>query len=179
MDKALVGRDIPDISRDFKNAGVRLDSLYPSLKVPIGWIGMDRLRKHIHEALVKTYQSYREVFQKPMVDEAIDAISEDDCIDFGYLDEAMQQRVIEKIAKEPSARLDLAPEKIDVGQAPETLAQNRKLITDSFGKEAFKKRLIHAYEELLNAPTDGVEMLSTQKVVLQFLEPRRFNLLRT
>jgi len=179
MQKPLVGRDLPDISRDFKDVGIRLESLYPSLQIPIGWLGLDQLRRHIHEGLVKNYQGYRQSFQKPMVDEAIDAISQGDCVDFGYLDEELQQSVIEKVASSEQARLELSPEKIDVPQAPEILLQNRERITESFGKEAFKQRITTAYNELTEAPAAPVEMLSSEAVVMQFLEPRRFNLLRT
>ncbi|MCB1120751.1 MAG: hypothetical protein KJT03_04335, partial [Verrucomicrobiae bacterium] len=53
--KQLIGRDLPDITGDFKDAGIRLDNLYTRLEVPIAWIGYERLRERVHASLFRYY----------------------------------------------------------------------------------------------------------------------------
>jgi hypothetical protein len=123
----LVGRDLPEITRDFTECGIHLEGLYPRLDVPIAWVGEDLLRKTLHSGLVRYYQSYRQVFQKSMTDEAYETMIQGDQVDFGRLDESMQESVIELVCKNQSLKLDFAPEKLDRLLPNEDMAANRPL----------------------------------------------------
>ena len=175
----LVGRNLPDITQDFTHTGIRLHGLYPRLDVPIAWVGKDRLRQSVHEGLVRYYQSYRQVFNKPMTDQALDAIIQGDTVDFGYLDEAMQSTVIELVSRNPSLRLDFAPEKLDRFLSQVEIEQNRQAIKTHFNPEAYGERLLKIYQDLANSTASTTEFLNTTDVLNCFLDPKRFNLLRT
>ena len=179
IEAQLVGRDLPEITSDFTHTGIRLDGLYPRLDVPIAWVGKERLRKTVHKALVTYYQSYRQVFEKPMTDQALDSIIQGDTVDFGYLDEGMQTTVIELVAENPSLRLDFAPEKLDCFLSPEEVVRNRNKIRQHFNPSAYGQRLLGIYLNLANSGSSTTDFLDTTAVLNCFLDPRRFNLLRT
>jgi len=175
----LVGRDLPDITRDFAHTGIQLNGLYPRLDIPIAWVGKDRLRKTVHEALVRYYQSYRQPFSKPMTERALDTMVHGDLVDFGCLDEPMQKTVIELVAENPSLKLDFAPEKLDRLLSEKELGRNYDAIVSHFNPLAYSKALSHIYSNLANATSSQAEYLDTVSVLNCFLDPRRFNLLRT
>lgn len=175
----LVGRDLPDITKDFTEANIRLEGLYPRLDIPVAWVGRDNLKKSIHNGLVRYYQSYRQEFNKQMTEDAIDAITHDDVVDFGFLDENMQASAIERVAMNPALRLDFAPEKLDRFLTPQEIEHNRQAIQTHFNPESYGKRLIGIYQNLADSNSSQVEFLNASKVLNCFLDPRRFNLLRT
>lgn len=175
----LVGRDLPDITSDFTGTGIRLDGLYPRLDVPIAWIGKERLRRALHDALVGYYRSYHQVFEKHMTDDALEAIIEGDLVDFGYLDESMQSTVIETVAENPSLKLDFAPEKLDCFLSETEIAHNRRIIREQFNPEAYGQNLLGIYRGLAESRSSKAEFLDTAAVLRCFLDPKRFNLLRT
>ena len=175
----LVGRDLPDITSDFTRTGIRLDGLYPRLDVPIAWVGKERLRQTIHESLISYYQSYRQTFQKFMVEEALEAILQGDMVDFGYLDESMQADVIKQVAQNSLLKLDFAPEKLDCFLSDAGVKRNREIIKRQFNPEAYGQRLLGIYEGLACSKSTPAEFLDTPSVLNCFLDPKRFNLLRT
>jgi len=178
-DAQLVGRDLPDITSTFTDQGIRFEGLYPRLDVPISWIGENYLRKTVHQALVRHYQNYRQVFQKPMTDEAMDNITQEDLVDFGRLNQSMQKTVIEMVNQNKSLKLDFAPEKLDRLLSPKQMEDNRVSIQRSFNTKTYGKTLIAIYQNILNAPAAAPDFLDTTEVLKSFLNPRYFNLLRT
>ena len=175
----LTGRDLPEITSNFSQCGIHLHGLYQRLDVPIGWVGKERLRKTIHEALVRYYQGYRQTFQKEMTDLAMDTITNGDMVDFGRLDEDMQEAVIELVSQNPSLKLDFAPEKLDRLLSDQELEENRRAIEKHFNTTAYGKKLMGIYETILTAENCRPEFMDTVAVLNAFMDPRRFTLLRT
>lgn len=175
----LVGRDLPDITTDFAETGIRLDGLYPRLDVPIAWVGKERLRTSVHDSLFRYYQRYRQPFKKSMTEEALDSIIQGDTVDFGYLDEAMQASIIEMVSKSPSLRLNFTPEKLDCFLSDRVVDLNREAIMKHFNPQAYGERLLLIYKGLVESKVSQTDFLNTTTVLNCFLNPRRFNLLRT
>lgn len=175
----LVGRDLPEITRDFLGYGIHLEGLYPRLDVPVAWVGMDLLKSTVHNALVRYYQSYRQPFRKDMTEQALDEIVRGDLVDFGRLDEAMQESVIEKVSNNPSLKLDFAPEKLDRFLSPEEIEENRRVVQQHFNIDAYGETLLAIYSSLLESNASRPDFLDTEAVLKTFLDPRRFYLLRT
>jgi len=57
--RPLVGRDLPEITGDFRRAGVQLDRLRPRIEVPVDWLGADAVRQRIATAYRRTPAEYR------------------------------------------------------------------------------------------------------------------------
>jgi hypothetical protein len=179
IDAQLVGRDLPEITQDFAEYGIHLEGLYPRLDIPLAWVGKDRLRKTVHDGLVRYYQTYRQVFHKSMTDDAYEDMTQGDLVDFGRLDESMQESVIELICKNKTLKLDFAPEKLDRLLPSETIKTNRNAIEMHFNPQTYGRTLVGIYESIVESTPTHPGFLDTTKVLQAFMDPRRFNLLRT
>lgn len=91
---ALVGRDLPEITADFLQSGIRLDLLKPRLLVPIDWVGRVALRSAMAESYRKVLAAYGHP-EPPDLSGQILARTGEDLVDFGDLDEPLQQRIIQ------------------------------------------------------------------------------------
>lgn len=175
----LVGRDLPEITQDFADYGIHLEGLYPRLDVPLAWVGKERLRKTVHAGLVRYYQNYRQVFQKSMTDDAYEDMTQGDLVDFGRLDESMQESVIELVCQNKSLKLDFAPEKLDRLLPREAMETNRNAVEANFNPGDYGMNLVTIYDSIVQNNSSSTDFLDTEKVLQAFMDPRRFNLLRT
>ena len=62
---------------------------------------------------------------------------------------------------------------------PKMIAENHQAVAANFGVRDYGKRLVGYYEQLLRAPAEPVEWLDPDRLLDEFLDPVRFNLLRT
>ena len=95
FNKSLVGRDLPEITGDFKEKRVNLNSLYPSLLIPVECLGEERIRQKMADALIRYYDDYD--WEKPSNDTiecAYNAACHEKMIDFGRIDEELQKSAI-------------------------------------------------------------------------------------
>jgi hypothetical protein len=145
--KSVEGRMLADIGRDFIEAGLALDHLYPQLKVPIDWIGRDRLLRRFQDSYNRNCQRFgfasrmapAEVFTAPL--------QHADTIDFGLLDEPLQGMLIERIHSQ-TARLEdmkaLNPALHRMGRRPrstERIDANREVVIATYGIKGYGQRL--------------------------------------
>ena len=84
--EALVGRDLPEITADFRLAGLRLDWLEPRLQVPVQWIGADRIRQTVLDAYRLTLEAYGRT-QPADLSAALEGKMKNGLVDFGDLDD--------------------------------------------------------------------------------------------
>ena len=167
-DRPLVGRNLPDITGDFSELGVDLSTLYESLPVPVEWVGEQQLQETLHREMTACFKSY----QRPL----IYPLCRSDTIDFGNLNEALQEKVITRVLNDSEARERIGA--LPIGP-PKMIAENHQAVAANFGVRDYGKRLVGYYEQLLRAPTEPVEWLDPDRLLDEFLDPVRFNLLRT
>lgn len=183
FDKALIGRDIPEITRDFTANGIALDGLYRRIDVPLDWCGgRDTLRDHLLVHMRKVYRHYERELSPDDLDRATTCILKDDRVDFGRLDEALQCRVIDQLRDDPARARELEPDALPAPAPASTIADNREKIFRHYSTEAYADRLDGIYRTLAEASgaTGGaVDFLDPARVLDPFLDPLRFNLLRT
>ncbi len=154
-DKFLWGRDLHEITSDFKKDGLRLNHLYTALRMPLTWIETDGF-DHIWQKAVRT--SWRK-FGRSRVRFDLQAefkrLTADGTIDFGLLNEQFQQRVVRKILSDSKARsefLALNPFVAECGHFPdslETIEKNRHLVQKEYSKKAYQKTLLAVYQAVL------------------------------
>ena len=53
-----MGRDLPEITRDFTELGIRLDWLHPLLRVPVEWVGIKSFRQTILDEYGRALAAY-------------------------------------------------------------------------------------------------------------------------
>ncbi|MEX0330537.1 MAG: hypothetical protein AB3N64_03855 [Puniceicoccaceae bacterium] len=176
--KQLCGRDLPEITRDFKDNNIRLADLYEELPVPCSSFASDKLRERYSDSLASTYAAYGRTTDRELLDEAWDAITSGGQIDFGRLDEIAQAEVIRYTKDHPSAIQSPLPSLPDLLDH-EALQVNAERIRSTYGLTQYGTLLRQIYHTVLEAPAEEVLGLPSEAVLQEFLDTRRFNLLRT
>ena len=179
VNRPLCGRNLPDITAEFSSAGVDLSSLYDRLEVPIEWIGMQVFRERISSSLRESWGQYGRVVTERDESRAVDGAVCDGRVDFGRLDEPLQEAVIRRLSASVEARNELRPPSLILKSASPPVAANRSAIQEGFNIDQYGTTLEGLYKALLDAPTRAVEELAPDAVLDQFLNPSTFSLLRT
>lgn len=178
--RPVFGRDLPGITADFKRTGLDLGLLYSRLLVPVAWVGLDEVRSTIATGLCTLRAAYGRDTGNTEVEAALAAALGSDGVDFGCLNEALQERVLRRVASDAGARAEgrLA---LAVGEPPPgLLAHNRRVVQEHYGEKMYGQRLFAMYQGLSNAAEGGgLSTLQADTLLDQFLDPAHFNLLRT
>ncbi len=195
-DRPLMGRDLPEITRDFTEAGLDLAGLSDRLGIPAGWIDRSLLK----EVILSAYRTALATYHRPAppdLPDRVDARLRSETIDFGDLDEAFQAAVIERVVHQPSARDELlaanpwirANARVKPLERPgrtacldtESFVQsNAEVVRREFSLEPGGMRLAAVYGAILNSPRGReIQPLARPGAILdRFLEFDRFRLLR-
>lgn len=176
--KAIVGRDLPDITADFKARGIQLEHLYPSLPLPAEWIDKNALATAIGKGLGAAYAAYDRPLPHQALECALDAIHPTpDTIDFGGLNEALQKSVIERVRADPSAKKQLAPLESFNDIIP--ITHNADQVVGSYSLPNYAEKLMRIYRSIQPGPGGPTSYIEPAKILDEFLQPERFRLLRT
>lgn len=177
----LVGRNLPEITRDFDAYQVDLSHLYNRLMAPLAWIGESRLRRRLGEALTRSRTRYGLPTTEEDVDLALASCTADGCVDVGRLDEPMQEDVLRRLASGRGAASEMLPatlpDPVALGAATE---RNRQAVTRGFALSAYGQRLHDLYQCVAaSSATAAPQAGDARRVVDFFASPERFCLLRS
>jgi hypothetical protein len=175
--KPLCGRDLPDITQDFKTSGLNLESLYARLDVPVDWVGETAFKRALKRGLSQTYQAYGQAMPEQALTDAFEGATASDRVDFGRLDEPLQEAVLKRVCADPGARAWVEPGRLNPRQ--DTTASNAALVAEAYSLGVYQKQLTGLYQQLSQAPLHAPEFLDPARVLSAFLQPERFQLLRT
>ncbi len=178
--RPLAGRDLPEMTEGFKKEGMRFPSLYSRAGIPVEWIGVDAFRRKVETGLAQMMSAYGRAPLAGDVDLAVAAATEGDLVDFGRLDEAFQEQVIQKVRRSPALRAAVKPS----GPAPdltpeETIGVNRRIVELHYGAAQYGARLMESYRALMGRVAAPVGTLHAETLLDKFLSPERFFLIRT
>lgn len=178
--RPLVGRDLPEITRDFTADGLDLAGLYQHLDVPLDWLDQDRLRRTMDRALQDVMTAYGRTAMPADLELLWDSAVRDGSIDFGRLDEAAQQEAIRHLASGDAGHLDLAPQHLAGTLPADLVTHNRAVAERDYSIAGYARRLQHIYRSLLDAPVETeLDAADGTALVDRFLAPERLFLLRT
>ncbi|ADE54181.1 hypothetical protein [Coraliomargarita akajimensis] len=174
--KSIVGRDLPEITADFKASGIDLSGLYDCIPIPDHWVDLSQLRNRIEFELNKAYAAYGRRLPKDAIDHAMQGIRPaEGLIDFAGLEESQQELIIERIACFKEARQDLPRTELQICE-PSNQADH---IRTSYSFQSYAERVSNIYQSLLSVQTSSVDHLDQSLILDAFLQPERFRLLRT
>ncbi|MEA3412965.1 MAG: glycosyltransferase [Pseudomonadota bacterium] len=178
--KAVAGRDLPEQTSDFRDEGVDLNHLYQRVAVPRDWFDDETLRNKARSALEHSMSSYGRVPGPGDAERALRAWTHGDTIDFGRLDEALQQQAILRIARSDGGRRDVSPTALALPEPGSgVVSHNRRIIEETWGIEAYGDRLLGLYEDMLATPASHTPgALDGDRLLDRFLAPERLYLLR-
>lgn len=176
--KAVLGRNLQDITGDFVQQGILLDHLYDRLPVPWDWLDRTEVEQRLRTFVHRQFHAY-DLAPSPVwlakFEEGINRSGPD----FGMLDEALQREVIEKLMKDPGMARSVEGWRIPALPEPSRIETNAQRIRHGFGVPAYGERLRKIYEDIASE-NDSVSTgtLAPEAVVRQFLAPHRLTLLR-
>ncbi len=177
--RPVAGRDLPEITNEFRDTGVRIHNLYHRLEVPLSWIGADKFRRILNHGLLQTYRAYGRCVTSNDRDRAYEAAVRENNVDFGRLNEALQLAVIDRIRNYPRLRHKIQPLNLDQGLKHSDVVYNAKVIGKTYNLKQYGARLMSIYNKLLKANVEPVFCLSASRLLDEFLDSNRFFLLRT
>ena len=177
--RPLVGRNLPEITEDFKAAGLDLSGLYGRVDVPVEWLGKETLRDKIRLALREYFQAYGRQPPPHAEERAFAASVERDRVDLGRLDESLQEQVIRTVCDSARARRELyLPSLGPFGKQGDVIERNRRLVLREFSLENYGERLARIYKRIMESDVGSCGALSSETLLEKFLAPERFSLLR-
>lgn len=175
--RAVAGRNLPDVTVDFREAGVQLGGLYDRLEVPLEWVGRERVSAAIAGGLEQLHRAYGRSCDASAVEAAVAAAVCGDRVDFGRLDESLQEAVLRRMAA--GECLPLEPATLLAAASRGLIERNREAVLQHFNAEQYGRRLMAVYEALLKGGQDAGGGPDAARLLDQFLAPGRFHLLRT
>ncbi len=178
--KAIIGRDLPQITEDFKEKGIELDNLYTNIGIPIEWITLDHLRQQLKSMLQATYEAYKMPLPHLAVDRALQAIMVDkNHIDFAGLDESLQIKILDKLIKSPELKTRILFKANFDKASSSQIHTNIRIIREQFGLPNYAKTLSSLYTKLYETSREVPTFLDSNQLLKAFLTPENFRLLRT
>lgn len=179
--RPVVGRDLPEITAEFKAAGLDMSACYRACAVPQDWIAGDALRARLVARLTASRATYGLPTTNNDVEAAWSALWVDtDRVDFGRLDEEEQVRILQTLHSSTAAQQAVQPTALDAGNGVgrERVAANQKVVRSHYGLQAYGRQLATLYTHIgiTNAIPTAIDPAA---VITAFLDPHRFQLLRT
>lgn len=179
-EKFLCGRNIPEITQDFSNLGINLNHLYQRININLEHLkNKGSIKSKIQTILEKFFLEYRQEIPSNAAEIAYQSMVQNDQIDFGRLDEALQEEIILSIAKSTMARDEIRSqvklERID----SKIILKNKESITENFAQKSYTTKLKLIYEKILHLKQDQLEYANGEHLLDSFLSPARLHLLRT
>ncbi len=180
MGRAVCGRDLPEITGEFRDSGIRLPYMYSRLDVPVSMLGRDELV----ETLIVVQDEYHNAYGlnrlKLSVPSLADTWIQDEMIDFARLDEPFQAKVIRRLSEQPEMSEELACENnpLKKGYDQELISSNRNVICSKYSLENYSEKIMDVYLKISESEPGTIHNLDGIKLLERFLAPERLSLLR-
>lgn len=179
MGRPVLGRDLPDITADARDAGLDLLDLYHRIDVPLDFLDTGELRDTLRRELASSFNAYGRELAAHDVDTAFDAFCRDGMVDFGRLNEDLQTPVLRRLRDDGQHCDRLRQAMLDrLDFDADRIRRNRDVIAEHYGLEQYGKRLIDIYAGLVEGQGTR-QAVDADRILDAFLDPSRFNLLRT
>ncbi len=183
--KPLIGRNLPEITADFVQAGIEYPNLYCEFKVPIAAVNLADYRASLIQLLTDFYRDYEREFDDTIVDEILKHAVERGWIDFAKLTTELQFRVARIMIADPEMRADLRKlnpdcvEHLGSSSAADSssdprMEANRRCVKQSFSFASVGDRILSAYLQLMQTQPHSLPGLDeTASLIPAFLDPAK------
>lgn len=178
--KQLVGRDLPEITSDFKQAGLKFPFLSPTVRIPSAWFGRDAILQALRAVEVKLCRDY-ELPTDEQTEAQLTALCQTEAIDFSHLSSELQRSTIQHVTQDPKKRAELlhlnpAMEQAFYRKESEGAVQaNANLIQQHYTLLQTGLRLREIYQQLLEIshPLPSEPLAHAELIRKAFLSPQR------
>jgi len=180
VERPVVGRSLPEITDGFDAAGVMLDGLYDRLDIPLEWIGLEAVRERLRLALNRALTAYGRRMTTDDLDRALASIVTGDRVDFGRLDEPLQEKILRRVARDAASRARLVPSSLAASLPPkDVIRHNAEAVRREFSLTGYGVALMDIYRSILAAKPSEPSALSARTLLELYTDPARFSMLRT
>lgn len=178
FDKPLIGRNLPEITTDFRTWGINLENLYTELPIPAEAISEAKLKAKLQAALERNTAAYNRPLPDNGIERALNAARSGDGWDFGRLDEELQADAIRYAVKHSKA-FKQAAATITQRPSAEQITADRTAIETHLNLSHYGEQLLGIYKGLLKSPVASPDALEGEAILSAFLSPERLYLLRS
>lgn len=175
----VCGRSLPEIMPRIDGEGIRLPWAYERLDVPLDWLGRDRVEVTASEGLRRNLAAYGRCPAQGDLHRVLNAWIREDRIDFGRLDESLQETVLRRlVATEGQAALFCPGELPAPACLGASLAENQRILHSRYSLARYGERVEAVYRQVANATETAPGNLDGEILLDRFLAPERLSLLR-
>ena len=178
LQKPLLGRDLPEITQDFREQGINPGRFYEKIPIPLEFLDLNLLRNDFEHQVQNSYHLYQKELRAKELEAGWQALIAGGEVDFGALPETFQQDLITRsLAQErapfASLRKWLAHSLSEAlpTATPDSLSQ--------YSPSQAQQDLSQLYANATSSPREAPSWLSKDKVLAQYLSPSRFHFLRS
>jgi len=178
--KTLVGRDLPEITADFKEMGIQFNRLYDSIPVPITIFRFDEFRFRLKTIIQSYHESYGMPFENSWMDAWVASAVKGMQIDFGKLDEIAQREVIESVQGNYNLQSNYLSLFSYDPEHSQIVDNNASVIENQLSIETYGTRLSSIYDKLMSQSAGGeMRYADSGSILGAFFAVDRFLPLRT
>lgn len=177
LGKPVIGRDLPEVTGDFKENGIKLPDLYEEWRIPSCLLDLESFRDRYWTCLNAMYKAYGRSPGKGSLQSAWTHLTREGKIDFGALDEIAQTQVIRSVCSGNRGMLQ-SPLKLDEFE-PFDISTNARKIREVYGLNHYGKNLLGIYRQLGSVTPALTQPISAKAVLEAFLDPTRLRMLRS
>jgi glycosyltransferase involved in cell wall biosynthesis len=178
--RAVIGRRIDYVCRDFEDTGIQFDSLYAFIKIPMVYLSAPTLRQKMETALESTYKSFKLKTPHYIKNMMMDDIFTHDYFDFGRLDEELQAGLLRTLCANHVVLEDIAAVNPFLANLSrwtpneDLIIQNKYHVENSYGRDHIFNILKQSYNQVMNHP---VKHKISKSILLElFLDPLKMSL---
>ncbi len=180
--KAVFGRRLDHVCRDFEENGVDLKHLYDAFYIPLTCIDGEAFYEKWSSSFTRLAGAFSHHVERNELRRAFDGMTGTGAVDFGVLDEKTQMDALLSIKrdKECAGKVrELNPwlDKIrGVDINPGIIARNNKIIRAHYGETNYRETLLRIYERVMSVPVrHGIDRGTVLKA---FFNPAEYKMMR-
>ena len=175
----VCGRNLPEITAGFRQEGIVLPWSYDRLNIPETWIGRDRLQVVALDGLRRNLASYGRSPSRGDLERLLGAWIRDGLVDFGRLDEPLQEAVLHRLVHAPEQAIDLGPAALPNPDDLYSVAENNRcLLRDRHNLAQYGAIVEQMYRQVVASAITPLVSLDGEVLLDRFLAPERLSLLR-
>ncbi|MDR2549450.1 MAG: hypothetical protein LBD10_04525 [Desulfobulbus sp.] len=175
----VFGRNLPEIMPPAGAEKLCQPWTYDRLDVPLDWLGRGRIERAAQEGLRRCLAAYGRNPGKDDVHRVLAAWIRDGGVDFGRLDEPLQETVLRRLVVGQAQSALMQP--MDVATAAsrgDAVATNRSLLQNRYSLARYGEALEAMYRQVARSATSAIDHLDGEILLDRFLAPERLSLLR-
>ena len=175
----VCGRNLPEVTAGFRQEGIVLPWSYERLNIPESWIGLGRLVAAAEEGLRRNLAAYGRCPAADDLERLLDAWISEGLVDFGRLDEPLQELVLQRLAHAPGQAVDIGPAALPNPQDLCAMVENNRCLLRSCHNLAQYGVVVEQiYRRVAASSVTPLDSLDGEVLLDRFLAPERLALLR-